>query len=230
MQSGLFDEAFAPTRSINETKVKGRYNPYFQGLEYEPITLKLTFAFEDSWDDKRIREVKRWLIQDYYKPLWFNESPDEIYYCIMVDEARHLHNGLKQGYITITMRCDGPFTYSPINLSKNFKVIDSQVTEIENLGDVICKPEIFIKKVGNGDISIINQTNGDKVFEFKNLLDGETVYVDCENEYIETNLMNTYRYNNFNNQYISMVVGRNTLTLQGSAEIQFRYVFRRYQG
>jgi len=110
---GMFEETFLPTRNIHEKKIAGRDKPYFQRLELEPLSFDLTFAFEYYYDERKIREVARWLMQPYYKPFFTVDNPNRIFYCMVEGDSRLIHNGLKQGYITLTMRCDGPYSYTP---------------------------------------------------------------------------------------------------------------------
>ncbi|MEK5036293.1 phage tail domain-containing protein [Paenibacillus sp. FSL R7-0302] len=228
--SGMYKEQYLASRSIIEQTIAGNPKPYFNRIEYEPIALSLTFAFENGWDDKKYREVARWLgNQEYYKPLFFAENPTRIFYCMLSDEPELVHNGNKQGYITLNMRCDSPYTYSPIMVSKKLDYsnnVSGATYTIANDGDLICKPEIFIKKIGVGDISIVNTTNKNKEFKFVGLANNEIVYIDNEREHIETDVPLTYRYSNFNNNYLELVRGINTLTITGKAIISFRYQFK----
>jgi phage-related protein len=226
--TGLYEESFLPERNIIETTTKWSKKPYFQGLEYIPLTIKLRFAFQDAWDDEKIREVARWLgNKEYYQPLFFDTDINRIFYCMYVGSPTLLHNGLKQGYIELEMRCDSPYSYSPIYVSEVYSS-PSQII-FDNEGDTSIYPEISITKNGDGDLSIVNQTNGGQEFTFVSLVDGENLYVDCENEYIETDLSTTYRYANFNDNYLELVTGRNVLNVVGDCDIQFRYRFKRLQ-
>lgn len=234
LDNGLFQESFLSKRNIVETKVRGNPKPYFHSIEYEPLTFKLTFAFQDTWNDDLIRNVARWLGgQTFYKPLWFAEHPDRIFYCILSDDSNLVHNGLQQGYVTLTMRCDSPYSYSPlftdseIDLSTN--TASGTVIQFTNRGDIICKPEISIKVVTAGDIRIVNNTTS-KEFKFTGLQTNENIYVDNEREYISTDIPLTYRYTNFNNNYLEMTTGVNQLTVYGQCKIQLRYQFKLLQG
>ncbi|WP_110932430.1 phage tail family protein [Paenibacillus bouchesdurhonensis] len=99
------------------------------------------------------------------------------------------------------------------------------VLVFDNKGDLNCKPEIWITKLGNGDFSIQNITHSNEEFAFTNLLDGETVYVDNENQDIETTLAVTYRYKDFNDNYLNFPPGKNVLRVSGNADIKFRYQY-----
>jgi predicted phage tail component-like protein len=121
MDSGMQEEYFASSRSINEEKTRGRSKPYFQGTEKEPIMLSVSFAFEDAWDDDLLRRVRVWLTeQDYYKPLIFSNDLEKVYYAICVDDTQLVHNSLQQGYIKLNFRCNDAYAYSPLTLSQQY--------------------------------------------------------------------------------------------------------------
>lgn len=126
LSSGMLEENFVPSRSIVEEKIKGRDQPYFMRTEVEPLQFSVSFAFEESWDSDKIREVARWLTQhDYYQELTFTTeegvNPERIFYALVVDEATLIHNGLRQGYITLTFRCDSPYAYSPVMTTRTYE-------------------------------------------------------------------------------------------------------------
>lgn len=126
LNSGMLEESFVPSRSIVEEKVKGRDRPYFMRTEVEPLQFSVSFAFEESWDEDKIREVARWLTQhDYYQELSFTTeegvNPEKIFYALAVDEATLIHNGLRQGYISLTFRCDSPYACSPVMTTRRYE-------------------------------------------------------------------------------------------------------------
>ncbi|MCY9737448.1 phage tail family protein [Paenibacillus alvei] len=230
LDGSMYEENFSASRELHETTIRGNPVPYFHGVTYAPLEFELTFAFSKKWDDKTISEVVRWLCgQTYYKPLFLAENPSKIYYCICVDDPKIVHNGCREGYVKLKMRCDSPYVYSNIRTDK---VLDfssnpnGSPVQFINYGDVICKPEITIEKVGAGDISIFNLSNKNMEFKFTGLADKEIVYVDNEREDIITNIPLEYRYDNFNNNYLKMVRGVNNLKIVGNCKIQFRYRFK----
>lgn len=225
----LFQEPFIATRNIKEVVTRFNPKPYFQNIIYEPLIFDLSFAFLDTWNDNKIREVARWLSPDYYQPLYFEETPNKIYYCIPINSIDIIHNGLKQGYLTLTFRCDAPWAYSPFYTTEVYDYstnTDGIVLSLSNDGDLPLRPEVWITKVGDGDISIINQSNNNTEFKFVGLVDGEVVYVDNENEYITSSLSGVYRYSNFNDNYLELVLGANNLLIVGNCKLQFRYRFK----
>lgn len=229
-QSGLFEESFLPTRSIIEEKTFARDEPYLFGFEYSPSEIPLTLFFEDGWDETKINEVAMWLFQPNFKPLIFDEDDSRVYYCTYNGDPKIIHNGIKQGYVTISMRCNSPFSYTPVYSHRADLVINPTFTEIElfNIGHLDCFPTIQIEKVGNGDISIINYTDGGKETKITGLLDDEVVTIDGDNEDISTSLLNTYRYNNFNNNFLKLPRGINRLKITGNGILTFTYQSKRY--
>lgn len=229
--SGMLEEVFTPTRNIKEVKVAGNDKPYHQGIEYEPLEFDLTFAFKNKFDRDTLRKVARWLSTDYYKPLSFSEHPEKIFYAMFINASDLVHTGADQGYIKLSVRCDSPYSYSSymidpvIDLSAN--VAGGTTVYFENLGDTICRPEMNIVKVGNGDISIINLLNNNIEFKFTGLINNEEVYVNNERKQINTSLLNTYRFNNFNNNFLELLPYTiSQLKVTGNCKIQFRYQFK----
>ncbi|MGY5342933.1 phage tail domain-containing protein [Paenibacillus glucanolyticus] len=126
MSSGMYEESLAPSRSIQEVSIKGRDRPYFQGTKKDPLKFNVSFAFEDTWDTQKIREVTRWLTeQEYYQELYFTNDlgrdPERIFYALFVDDPVLVHNGIREGYVNLTVRCDSPYSYSPIFTSRLYK-------------------------------------------------------------------------------------------------------------
>ncbi|WP_306554809.1 phage tail domain-containing protein [Paenibacillus sp. LK1] len=126
LNSGMQEEMFFPSREIVEEKVKGNDKPYFMRTETEPLKFSVSFAFEETWNTEKIREVARWLTQhDYYQELYFTNDlaigTERIFYAMVVDDSTLVHNCLKQGYINLTFRCDSPYSYSPIMTSRTYQ-------------------------------------------------------------------------------------------------------------
>lgn len=230
IQSGLFSEKFVADREIIEESIMGRDEPYFYGIKRQPLEFQLSFYFDNKWDDKTIEEVALWLSQDKYKPLIFNNHPHKIFYCLPVSDFSIIHNGIKQGYLTLTMRCKSPYIYTPEYNSPiydfSLNTVDGMDFTFENKGHVNCKPIIHINKIGIGDISIVNLSDEGKEFKFTGLADNETITVNNETEEIETDLTGIYRYNNFNMKFLSLPRGVNRLKAYGNCKIMFKSYFK----
>ncbi|MBD1379229.1 distal tail protein Dit [Metabacillus arenae] len=229
INAGLFEEQLFSNRSIREFTIRGRNKPYFIEVEKEPKTIPMSFAFEDKYNDRLIRNIVQWLNVDYYKPLAFSENLDIVFYAMPVGDNSLIHNGLKQGYVNLNMRCDSPNGYgrdiaTPLytTTSPTFK----GTVIIDNLGDEKICPNIYIEKIGNGDLTIENYAIADNTFKFTGLIDKEIIKIDSENEIIETNIPNTFRYDNFNDNHLVLQTGKNILHITGDCKIKFHYRFK----
>ncbi len=159
ISGGMFEETFLPTRNIIEHKTNGNSKPYFQKVTYEPLEFKLSFAFEYYYDEKKIREVARWLNQSYYKPFYTIDNPNRIFYCMIEGDSSLVHNGLKQGYIELNFRCDSPYAYQPTVMKDSIKFEGSKLTK-----SIV--RDTFIN--GKAENVIINE-NGELEIDIKNM-------------------------------------------------------------
>lgn len=232
VDSGLFTESLLPSRSIQEVKVRGKEKPYFMSVEREPRSFSLSFAFWDAYDEAKIREIGRWLDVDDYQEFYMLDYPNQRFFCMPNGDVEIHHNGLNQGFITLTMRCNSIYSFSEEFLTEvyDFSVTTTpQTITLTNDGDVSIFPEIWITKVGDGDISIENQTT-EKVFQLTGLINQEEVYVHNEYEDIQSDLPATYRYDNHNGYFLELIRGTNTLLITGNCTIQFRYRYKNIAG
>jgi phage-related protein len=227
-ETGLFKQALLPNRNINEIGIRGG-KKYFQDIERSPLEFNLTFAFSDKDDvsnEDKLRYVARWLNVDYYKPFYLTSSPNRIFYCMPIGETSLNYDS--GGFITLTMRCDGAYAYTnvyttPIYTSSS----DTNYQDISfnNIGDTDVFPTLFIDKTSAGNVEIFNSTTN-QLLTITDLVDGESITIDCEREMIKTNLPFTYRYNNFNDEYLQLSVGLNRLQIRGNFKLYFRNYFK----
>ncbi|MFS0657343.1 phage tail protein [Niallia alba] len=214
-------------RTINEMTIRGHDKPYFFELTKEPLSFQLKFYFEDSWDDNLIHEVIKWLNVDYYQPLSFSENLDKVYYCMPVDSPELIHNGLKQGYISLNMRCDSPYVYGRQSTTKWYECKDTPITfEVLNKGHEDIYPFIYIQKIDFGNVTITNLSKANSVTSFQSLSHNEKLLVNGENHIIESDIPNVYRYDNFNDFYLPLYVGNNRIQVSGKCKIKFQYRYK----
>ena len=221
---GLFEENFLPTRSIVETKVAKRDKPYFQRVEYEPLSFTLTIFIEEWKHRDNLRQIAKWLFQEYYQPLQFETNSNRIFYAIVEGDSSLIHNGMKKGYVTLNIRCNSPFSYSKPNLHEGIKGSNG-LYKVLNSGDMIIKPKIWITKtVTDGDLSIENENTG-QTMTISNLQVNEQVYLNGENEEIVSSLeiLNVYRHNDHNDVWLDLEVGDNSLILTGDFILEIEY-------
>lgn len=227
-QSGLYEEQFMASKTINEDRIRGRDVSYLYSVDYEPLSFPLELYFEEGMSDEQCYKVARWLNQKYYKPFYTFDSPERIFYCQPIDDVRVIHNGIKQGYLTLTMKCNSPYTYSPyiekvFDLSNNTE--DGTEIIIENKGEEIF-PEIWIVAKDSGDFGIVNKSDGGRVFHLNNIVRDESLYIDCDNEEIESDLPLAYRHDNHNGVWLSLVYGINRLQVYGKMQMKIKYRYK----
>jgi len=231
---GLLEENYMPPREIRETFIRGNPKPYFHGADLKPMELSLTFAFESFHTgvtpkdkNRALRELTYWLTKDYYVPFGI-VGQDFMFYVTSIGDSKLIHNASSQGYVEITLRTDAPWAYSEIKTMK--LKLDPEIetmVDFENQGDLPIKPEIWADipfiSGGKGEFSIMKNNSQNTIFKFSDLLSQEKIYVNNEKEYIESLNTDFYRYDNFNNNYLSFDRGKTTLTVKGVSQLTMKY-------
>ena len=222
LDSSMFDDTLVASRSINETENRGK-KPMLNRVDESPLEFEMNLAFEGAYTDEKLDNVVRWLFADYYRPLYFQGKEDRVFMAMMIGDPRIVHNGLKQGYITVTVRCDSPYVYSPTITSPLTTVTTNSTITIQNDGHFEIYPEISILKNGNGVITIESLDDDGNIFEIRDLTNQEDIYLDCEKEIIQTDIIGVYRYDKLIGHFPRMLVGQNRFKVTGACSIQFRY-------
>lgn len=228
LDNGMFEEVLVANRTINETAVRGSDTPLFHSVSEEPLSFQLTLAFEGKFTDKDVDDVIVWLFQDRYRPLYFEDKPNRVYHCMPVGDSMIAHNGLKEGYLVIEMRCKSSKIESPVYVTPTYDLSTNTGDfniKIVNDGHVEVYPEISIEKIENGHVTIIKDG---EIFEIRDLTNREQIYINTEKEIIETDIVGEYRYENVVGDYFDMTLslGENNFTVKGKCKIAFRYKFK----
>jgi len=229
IQSGMQEETFIHSREILSIQIKGKESPYLQYIKPSPLKLSVTLMFEDGFNFDKLNNLAYLLNQPYYVPMIFSEDLHKIYYVLLSDDSNLNHNCLNQGYVTLTFITNSPYSFSSIYESPLYDLtINPTYTDIEfiNSGFVNCTPELYLKKIGNGNFSLVNLSDSGKEFKFTNLVDGEEISINNELKIIITSLLATNRYDNFNFNFLSINRGKNILRVTGTAIFKFRYQFK----
>lgn len=231
--SGMKESPFGMKRSIREEKINGRDKPYFHGFEKECLTFKMTIGKinEDNleWTFEERKKISEWLYTDYYAPLLSLDNPEVIYYCTPIDDGLRFDNGIMQGYITITMKCNAPYPFSPTYIEEyKYEQNIDNIIEINNLSNVTkyYYPEIQVCS-DDTNFKLINLTNNGEEFTFNNIDKGETIYINNEMKQIETDKKDlkgnkVYRLTNFNKNWFKLVKGVNRIKVEGNVNVLFR--------
>lgn len=223
--SGLYEEDFIAPRTIEETKPSGRDTSIFHGVSEEDRVFDLNLAFDDGFTEAKLNSISEWIFKDYYRPLYFEGRNDRVMFAMMTGDSKIVHNGLEQGYFTVSVKTNSPYIYSDI---KTKKFNRSKSVSIVNNGHKVTYPMFKIKKIGDGDLTI--DVSGYKV-RIINLKNGETLSIDTMREKITTDLIGQYRYDNVTIGEIgdlALEKGTQTYKVTGEAEIEcnYREIFR----
>lgn len=190
LDSGMYEEVFVPSISVNETRPVDRDVPILHGVTREKRSFPLILAFEKDFNSDLLGGIIEWLFQDSYKPLYFEGGTDRIMFSMITGESSLTHNGLNQGYFTVNVETNSAYRYS----RKIKRVIGTEKTfRINNRGHKEVYPKYHIEKIGAGDLKI--GVNGKNVL-ITNLEDKEIIKIDSLREIIETDIPGVYRYNN----------------------------------
>ena len=200
VSSGMLDEPFVGNISLLEHKVRGKDKPYFKRKERNPLSFTVSFAFTDTFNDVKIRQVANWLTRhEYYQPLSFipddvAEYEKKIFYALVVEDSRIIHNGLGDGYLDLTFRCDSAWGYLETESTEllTFTGNDNPLA-LTNNGDLDLYPVIEIEKINSPGALVIENTTNNIKSEFYNkasgtgyikvngtVYDGETIQIGDE--------------------------------------------------
>ena len=222
LSGGLYEEIFGATRTVEETQTMKRPTRIFHGIKEEPRAFDLNLAFEEGYTDESIDEVARWLFKDYYRPLFFNNKQDRMMFAIISGDSSISHNGLQQGYITVSVQTNSPYLFSQEKTGSK-RITTSGSLVLSNAGHLDTYPEFSIDKVGNGDLQI---TVDGRTVLITNLKDGESIYINTLKGIIKTDIIGEYRYNNImagDLEDLFLGIGNKEYVINGGATISHRY-------
>lgn len=228
IDSGMYTESLGGNRTIQEQQNSETDRRYFKRLSTEPIEFDMHVLLYEEMDEYQIDEVLSWLMNDYYEEMFFEDEVDKIYYCLPISKPTVTHNGMNQGYITIQMRCFDGFLYSQeikrtFDLSNN--VADGTTVSLVNDGHFEVYPKMTIL-AKESTIKVINLKTNEST-EITDLLIGETVNLDNENEEISTDVVGEYRFDNHNEVFVRILKSVNQFKVIGKCVITFEYRYRR---
>lgn len=161
--SVMLEDIFLPQRTILEEQVKNNPKPYFMGTTLQPLEFDMTIIFEESFSQHDLRSVARWLFNhDYYQELYFGDDvlmdqPERIFYALIEGDSKLYRNAIGQGYITVHVRCNSPYAYSPVINSKIYDQVNSDSNINYNINNL--SNGIFSGTKMNGNNVQLNLNN-----------------------------------------------------------------------
>lgn len=228
--NGLFEESFMPVRTIVEEMIPGRDEPYYYGTSLTPIEDDIVLYTDNELTTRQVEEICDFLFAPYYKPLTFSDNPERIYFAMFIGDAKLIHNGAEQGYFSIKFRCNSPYSFSPVYNRAAYISSESSYTELEvinsGIGEVF--PVIEVQKIGNGEINIINTSDGGSETVIKGLIDKQYVEIDTETNNLSSNIKHPSIYEGFNLVYPRLIRGINRFKIKGKSNIIISYYYKYY--
>lgn len=237
LNSALFEEDFLPNRALKEDVNPFTGERFFLGYTYEPSTFELTLAFQDPWNnEENYEKVQSWLRFEGYREMIFDNYPNFSYYVTYIDAPKISHNGLKQGYITIQFQQSTSERYGKVyerkvfigsgtirKEHKSYERSGKEGIEIHLKGTSDCFPIVVIEKYGaSKTVKIKNKMNSTGI-ELDNISLGDVVTVDCDFETIDSELNDTFFYNDLKEIGLKLSPGRNVLLFEGEALVRIKY-------
>lgn len=224
------ERPFAVTRKIIEQQVRSDY--YFNRVDLEPLTFKLTFCLLDDTtiitNDKR-RELIRWLFPNTYKPFISDDFPSITFWCIPTNAPSLWDTGFFQGYFSIEFRCNAGTAWSNTSNYNRTFINNSVGTTIQyfnpqNIWDV-WYPKIYFKLLNDStSFQIINLSDGGNIFNISGLDKNEEIYIDFKLRQIKTSKgTGIYRLSNCNKNWLRFVRGNNFLKIIGDCTLTIMF-------
>lgn len=230
------DGAFSMPK-VTEDKVANRFRTFYYGTTHnEPLVFKMVFGadkaiadtggFFDSWDREAI---SAWLSpMDGYK--WLEiEQPDmePVRYRCRIEKLSMVELGNLPIAFSCEVHCDSPFAYQyPVTYQYNCAGRTNIL--FRNLSSYRggYQPKLKITLNGSNSIQIINHSDKDKVFEFKNLPQSYFLEINVDNENgVITNSMDLNLYPYFNFEFFKLVWGDNRIEVVGNCIIEMTCEF-----
>lgn len=226
---------FTSTVEIQEDRTAKRYSPLHYGaVQNEPLTFSFTFGADinaidknapiDRWD---MDVIANWLTgHDEYKYLEITQPDMEaVRYKCIISELEYTTYGKIPWAFTCQVTCDSPFAYTYPE-EKRISVSGNVNAALEC--KAACKyyfPKVIINLNKGNSFSIINHSDGDRIFKFENIPTAvKDITVDNENEIITTTA-GLNLYDNFNFNFLRLVRGYNRLEFVGNADVTFECEF-----
>ena len=232
-QSG---NTFASVVTIMEESLPTRWKPVFYGVKHEKkLEFEIVFGVnqdrldeENYLDRMEMEAIAVWLTgHDRYLPLEIEQDDMfHVRYKCMVTGLVAVEYGNIPWAMKATITCDGPYAYmSPFEFVYNISGTQTIRFLNESSHNGYYKPVIEYAPANGGDLEIVNETDGDRVFRLTGIpAAATTVVIDNENCVI-TNSADLNLYPCFNYRFFRLKRGYNTLTVTGNGVLKIKCEF-----
>jgi phage-related protein len=226
----LYEQPIFGERTPTIEMIKNQPKGYLLNLARTPVKFSLKIGTNTDWTREKLDDIISWLDVTYFKEFYFVDQADRRFYVMPNGSPTFSHNGSGQGFIVVEMQSSSPFSFSERFTTGNYDLtvnpVDGTVIDFPNSGHFNLYPMMRITKIGAGTVSIKNETNLGKIFELRNLLDGEGIFINNETKEIISDIGGTYHYDDHNGVWLELLKGNNSLRIYGNCLIEFEYRFR----
>lgn len=225
------DGAFSMPK-VTEDNVANRFRTFYYGTTHnEPLVFKMVFGadkviadtggFFDSWDREAI---SAWLSPiDGYKWLEIEQDDMEFIRCrCRIENLSMIELCNVPIAFSCEVHCDSPFAYQ-YPTSYQYNCFEKTNILFRNLSSYRggYHPKLKITLNGSNRIQIINHSDNDKIFEFKDLPQDYFLVIDVDNENgVITNNMGLNLYPYFNFEFLKLAYGDNHLEVIGNCTLE----------
>jgi len=225
----------ASSMEIYNKKLYRRSTPYFYGSAVgDNMEFELSFTSPEDIDSRTSELIQKWLFssRSYKKLMIVQPDMQDVYMNVILNDPQVVREGnLIRGY-TCTAQCDSPFGGWKFPKTKVYtytaEVIDNTVTfnnSSDDGGNYLYPQLLITMNNAGGDITITNQSDGDRVFSFIDLSPNEILTVDNSLQQISSST-DLKRMSKFNKKFFRLIPGINTIRFQGNvSSIAMTYQF-----
>ena len=230
--TGLIEQRMGVSRQIRKEKIKDRVMPYSYGVDEEVITFPIQIIKNKPWTYDERGKICEWLQTKTYEEFISDDDINIVYKCKTVGEPIFRNTSRDEGFAEFVFECDAPHAWSKadnqyFNLPNNTTSTTIQIYNNSNFYHDY-KPEIEVELLGTDTgFKLVNLSDNNREFEFTNLAEGETVYIDNDKENIISDLSSdTYRLGNLTDKrFFRLKKGINQVEVYGKVNIHIRSQF-----
>lgn len=217
---------FGVERTVEEEQTNS-YIPNYKGVKYTTPTLDISLTKVRNgnptpFNSQELFDINQWLMgSNEYLPFVSDDNKDVIYY-VMFTKGSKYENGLREGYLNLTMKLNCGSAFSTIS-HHQYRVQESKVVEIYNKSNVdkYIYPDIEFQLLGDSqNITITNLTLGEEM-SFTNL--PKESHIMCYNDGLKSLVcMNDKEYNvrpQFNKKWLRLMYGKNLIRIDSECKI-----------
>lgn len=213
-------------------KLPRRSRVYHLGtVANEPLSFQVSF-FRDTpiYADER-DAISHWLTGSgkFKKLQIIQDDMSCVYYNCYFNELKYISFSAKAYGFTATVVCDAPFAWkSPQFIEKvNQPITENVYPDITNMNiynicsDSNLTPAKIVIELGenNNEVRITNLSNNAEFFQFKDLINGETISIDSDYGIIQSlTRPNSVIIDNFSGEFLMFINGLNKIQVEGQVK------------